>query len=124
VERREGQKERGRPSRCAPCPPREKCADGGDRPEAPGEGKELARPVGRGEGFHDPIEQVIERRVEGVEDERPPEEPPVSGEPICLKDLVEAVGEVIEPEEADGGGCDEESHHGEGPALARHGGRG
>jgi hypothetical protein len=77
VERREREKERGRPSRRAPHPPRQQRADGAYCPEPPGDGKELARPVGGGERFHDPVEQVVERRVNRVELERFPEKRPV-----------------------------------------------
>ncbi len=41
--------------------------------------------------------------MDGIELERFPEERPVSLNPVGLKDLVQTIGEMVEPVEADGG---------------------
>jgi hypothetical protein len=81
-------------------------AEGRDRPQTPEDGRELARPVGGAERLEDPRDEVVERRMHGVEPDRLPEERPVPRDPVRLENLVEAVREVIEPEEADRGGHD------------------
>jgi hypothetical protein len=46
--------------------------------------------------------------VDGVELERLPEEGPVALDPVGLENLVQAVGEVVEPIKPDGGGGDDD----------------
>jgi hypothetical protein len=107
VERGEGEEERrheGGSSARAAC---YEISENGDRAEAPENGRQLPCPVGGRQKLGHTGDQVVERRVNGVELERFPEERPVPLDPVSLEDLVQAIGEMVEPAETDGAGENE-----------------
>jgi hypothetical protein len=103
MERSEGEEE-GRPEGGgSPGPTSDERRENGDRAEAPEDGGQLPRPIGGRQELDRAGDQVVELRVDSVELERFPEERPIPLNPVGLKDLIQAVGEVVEPVEADGG---------------------
>src|SRR4029453_6725780 len=68
------------------------------------------------------VDEVVERRVDGVEAQRFPEELPRSSDPEALHDFVEAEGEVVQPVNPDDRGSEQDPGQGQ-PQPACHAGR-
>src|SRR6266536_720790 len=121
VERREGEQNRGDPAGGSAGAPGEKRSESRDRPDAPEDRRQLAGPIGRSECLDRAVDQIVEWRVDRVELESFPEERPVALDEERLEDLVQAVGEVIEPKDPDGDGREKENRRGEDSPARHHG---
>lgn len=108
MERREGEEhgcyEADRPSG-SPCDKNPQRRHG---PNAPRDGWQLALPASRIEVLHGTGHEIVQRRMHSVETKALPEEVPGASDIEALKDLVEAVREMIEAKEPNGRGSRED----------------